>query len=1324
MPGPITYAAITLLARDRLGQIKRALTAKKAAGTHSELELHVLHLASAAEEMMSASHPVIDPPVRLYGPPLTDHVSRFTLLGAIGPDLPRYAAYFHPGQRWLYDTLHKGTPDQHREKVLANTTNLVFDFWKRVGPMIDAEFSDQSKRTLARDKMRAYVLGHLCHVAADVLSHPYFEAIEARLATPTPPVRVMSRDDVAGALDVRVADTFFGRGTDTRTKQWADWFPTPGEVPGAFAKAMAASIQAQYGARAEGLPAFEEEFKKIDPAPPPLSAALIEESIESFRTIIEIERVWTLGDWLGATAAMFLPMAFAYLGALVLPLGNDLSRPLGPADGPDAEDQRTYESLVFPLAASALGPLVSMIIVSASGRRLRAEGVLGWVQAGLSLAASVGFFATLGGAGAARWTLWFGLPLAMTVFQIIFVLARGARENSRKLLFLSPLVQLLLGLLFLLLYRGWLHEGVEELQKESSQRDDLKAFGTFAAWIAIVVALWFLHAVLWRWVFSASVPDDRNAFAGGEPPQFLRLYDDVGLVHDLAAPPQSERLADLLYPPARRPLLALWWEAGPAPGGVPGVKLRIDHDRLVFHWDAPADTPDLTVFAPLTPTTVETFGQRLAAAVTGNAVKGRLRVKPVRDDEKGLELAPGAVFSDHGDVRTTQADHDAEAARFTDIGTSEAAAFTLLHTPRPRLAQRMGRGGVAPDGRRGEEAGKADSLLQPVAADPRRYHTTNAGDGTSPLLRRLLRPGDVLEIESGGPAGAGEQRIVERVVDDTDVLVASPFLTAFPAAGIPYKRAASDRGVRRRRAAQVQTAPFTPGVGPRDVQVVVAPPPSPPPAVPPLGARFMVGDVVELATAERPDVGFARRTITAVKETQRIDVTIAAGGALGTATFTTRVGGGPVSASRPTGPAVFVEGTAITIFFTSGNYVAGDRWTIDPDATVATQSGNTSTGSVATTPRIVVKMTAAGAVGTAKFNLRLWITEPITVVIAAGGALGTATYTTRVGAGPVSAPAPTGTGVPVAGTMITLTFGGGTFVAGDSWTIATGGPVTPAAGNTSTGTLNAGPIVGPLQTAPSFPVDGTLTTLFFSGPGTFAEKDIWIIDPDGTVTAFPDDAAHPSTATVTARVAPRLLELDAPLPPFTGWAFVDRLSDAEADGFPFVADASDVFGDGGSVMNDAADLAALLCLAGASRLASSDRPVTPEGATRPVHRVSQVFRNWNLDRRRVNEWKAIVSGGAASERRGDFRAAEEAAPVDPADAGGTLDDAAVERRRAADALVRDLGWLGVFRAWVDMAGRARTDTTGAEVFRPGAPSNRELSRAMASLIDAADGVAP
>ncbi|MEP7000489.1 MAG: zinc dependent phospholipase C family protein, partial [bacterium] len=210
MPGPLTYAAITLLARDRIGQIRRAIAAKKASGPVGELEAHVLHLLTEAERMLNAAQPVIEPPVRMYGPPVT--VSRFTMLGAIGPDLPRYAAYFAPGQRWLFDTLHKGTADANRERVLANSTNLVFDFWKRVGPQIDSDISNQKKRDEAKQQMQAYVLGHLCHIAADVLSHPYFESVEARLATPSvgtsAAVRFMTRDDVSGAFDVRIADTF------------------------------------------------------------------------------------------------------------------------------------------------------------------------------------------------------------------------------------------------------------------------------------------------------------------------------------------------------------------------------------------------------------------------------------------------------------------------------------------------------------------------------------------------------------------------------------------------------------------------------------------------------------------------------------------------------------------------------------------------------------------------------------------------------------------------------------------------------------------------------------------------------------------------------------------------------------------------------------------------------------------------------------------------------------------------------------------------------------------------------------------------------------
>jgi hypothetical protein len=603
---------------------------------------------------------------------------------------------------------------------------------------------------------------------------------------------------------------------------------------------------------------------------------------------------------------------------------------------------------------------------------------------------------------------------------------------------------------------------VEELQKDAGQRDDLKAFGDLAAWVVMVAGLWILHAIFWRYVFSSSVPDDRNDLGGGEPRQFLRLYDDMALVHDFKAPLTSERLADLAYPPARRPLLKLWWEAK----AQPKVQIDIKHDRIVFTWPPLGPAGNQTVFSPSAPITVERFGQLLTAAVTGDQSKGILHVTPARDDDKTIELAPGAAFGDQGDDKTDAKGHDDAVKAPVDVGTSEAAAFTLYHTVRPRLSVAIGRSGVAPDAKRSDQLSKPGCLLKFVSG--RLYRSDPAGDGTSPLLRRLFRPGDVIEIASGGPPG--EQRIVEQVPNDTDVVVSSVFTSAIPVAGIAFKRAQSDRSVRVRGTSTVQVPIVAQGIGPDDLQGVAL--------ASPFGAQFMPGDIIELIlpAPAKPE----RRRIVAVKD---------------------------------------------------------------------------------------------------------------------------------------------------------------------------------------------GAMIG----APAAPMN--------------------------------------------------LLQLDAPPPALAAAVPIDRLSDAEADGFPFVADASDVFGDGESVMNDAADLAALLCLGAASRLAPNDTPVTPAGATKTLHRVSQIFRNWNLDRRRVNEWKLMVSGGAESERRGDYRAAEEAAPGDPADAGDVLTDAFVAQRRSAEAIVLERGWLGVFRAWVDMASRSRTDVSSPLVFAPGQPTNLELSRAMAYLLDAREGVA-
>ncbi len=216
MPGPITHTAVALLARDRIRQIRDALRAKEKNGRKvNDIERQVRYLAEKAFTAMTNPTPVIEPPVALYGvtpnDPAGDQVSKFLLMGAVGPDIPGYAALFAPNEEWLRDTLHKGTPDVNREQVLVGSSNFAFAFWRRVRTEIDADFTfsaadtpEQRRHANALAGMQSYVLGHFCHVATDLLSAPYIDNLEWRLTTAGPPPWTKrTREEITGALDVR-----------------------------------------------------------------------------------------------------------------------------------------------------------------------------------------------------------------------------------------------------------------------------------------------------------------------------------------------------------------------------------------------------------------------------------------------------------------------------------------------------------------------------------------------------------------------------------------------------------------------------------------------------------------------------------------------------------------------------------------------------------------------------------------------------------------------------------------------------------------------------------------------------------------------------------------------------------------------------------------------------------------------------------------------------------------------------------------------------------------------------------------------------------------
>jgi len=194
-----------------------------------------------------------------------------------------------------------------------------------------------------------------------------------------------------------------------------------------------------------------------------------------------------------------------------------------------------------------------------------------------------------------------------------------------------------------------------------------------------------------------------------------------------------------------------------------------------------------------------------------------------------------------------------------------------------------------------------------------------------------------------------------------------------------------------------------------------------------------------------------------------------------------------------------------------------------------------------------------------------------------------------------------------------------------------------------------------------------------------------------------------------------LLTIDTPfsnLPAAPGIAFA-RVTDFDRDRVLFMdpqRPLDDNIFVGETIMNNAADFAAMLMLGATSHVVpDTDRAVRNSAV--PLNKVYQVFRNWDLDRRRVNEWKMLVLGDAISEKRGAV------AGPDPA---VTLPVGWPVSSPKGEPVATNFGWLPVMRQWLDMARRPEMNTKAPQAFRAENPRNLDLSRALGFLFDMAD----
>ena len=186
----------------------------------------------------------------------------------------------------------------------------------------------------------------------------------------------------------------------------------------------------------------------------------------------------------------------------------------------------------------------------------------------------------------------------------------------------------------------------------------------------------------------------------------------------------------------------------------------------------------------------------------------------------------------------------------------------------------------------------------------------------------------------------------------------------------------------------------------------------------------------------------------------------------------------------------------------------------------------------------------------------------------------------------------------------------------------------------------------------------------------------------------------PERRSVTGIAGSAALSIDAPFSPILppgGPAQLpySRVGSVIQAGFDFVPPEPTALFGGNSLLDRAADLATLMSLGVSSRLLpEADLVAVPgnvESAHPAVAKAQHVFRDWNLNHRRVNEWRMLVQGQAFAEP-------------------GTL------------AAANQLGWAPLLARWLDMAHRPAVDSHADRRFRPEDPTNRELSAALADLL--------
>jgi len=752
MPAVLTHKTVMLLARKRLQEIEEALRAKRlaAAVPLTNIEERVASLAKKAFDFMSS-----DPPPKLEFPgvpfsrPLGSGVSRFAVMGSMGPDIPAFSAALQPGQAWVFDNIHKGYPEEGREAVVAGTCDFIFSFWRQVSKAILSEVPSVNQAHVL-SLMRAYVMGHLCHMAADILSHPFINTLEWK--TSTAAQSKLGHADGEASHDALVARKVLLRNNTRAGEEWDAWWPTADEVPEQFYTAYSAAMDETYDAiknRRTGLKEFELKLAPVGPPAP--VAAFFKDGYHLYRhAIISVVYHNTQFNWLVLLSGILGPFAAAPILGAILPATRGWFW-----DRQDGRDFSALATLGFAIGSGvALGYSIYAAHLSRRGVELQViNGIAGNVFSTAFGLTAIVLLTQKDVENTGHLVLM--LPSLITVFVqlVAFLVYRRNSLSFRRSKLAQAMGLLLLGPALVTLLAAAFFHGMRFLLGLLGSDDKTTFFIATAGW----VIGWLVGGLyLARFVRDSKIPEKPKDAT--EKPQFVRLFDDTTLYRDTFDPrlKGASGLGNLFFPTGRRDLIKIWW-TGPGP-----LFIRPDRFQLVFNFEERSTATDQIVPAPIAPMTLLDFIEELNRLVKGpGGETGKLFASNANPGDPTYDLPPGATFADHGEAEATEEKHKEEAAKFRRIGTTEDTAYVLQHAPKPAQSVHFSsEGPVNADGQKAEDLDKtAEKTGYPYVFDPLSPNDQSVM-GYAADVAALLCMGAVTHLEEPVP-GAKDERVFQ-----------------------------------------------------------------------------------------------------------------------------------------------------------------------------------------------------------------------------------------------------------------------------------------------------------------------------------------------------------------------------------------------------------------------------------------------------------------------------------------------------------------------------------------------------------------------------------